>query len=592
LRLVLHRDIPENEILRRQWNELVEQMERPEVFYLYEWALAVARAYHDSVVPLLLLAYEGDSLVGLVALATNIAHQKISFLAGATADYCDFVCPPQRRPELIDAVLTELRRLNLTTLLLANLPADSATSRTIRLVARNLGYSVFSRPAYRCSQVQFSSREQRASIKQSVQRKQMLRRYLKAMEKTGPVALSHLKSWDRIATVLPRFAKAHVARFLATGRISNLARPERRVFLSELARLLSEQGSMTLTRLMMGDRPAAWNYGFQFAGSWFWYQPTFDSRLQQYSPGFCLLSKIVEEACDTPEIDRVDLGLGAEGYKERVATDSRLTVHVTVTTAAFAYWSEFARYHAAAAIKSVTGLETWVRRALSHTSSLRKRYQAKGACEVAGWFWRRFRQALFGRSEVLFFEWPPNGISRLRHATLNSLTLQLLDLDLLAVATMRYVDEPETLAYLLRSAARLDSEQGRGFALVTGEGVPVHFCWVTDFEGFYMSELDHKPTAPSPDSVMLFDCWTPDSVRGHGYYSLAISDLASQLWRSGKCPWIFSAAANISSVRGVEKAGFVRRFSLVRKRKLFLSKVVRSQSFMAAKPLANSSAAD
>jgi CelD/BcsL family acetyltransferase involved in cellulose biosynthesis len=591
LRLVLHRDIPEDENLRRQWNELVEQMERPEVFYLYEWALAVARAYRDSVVPLLLLAYEGGSLVGLVALATDTANQKISFLTGATADYCDFVCPPQRRPELIDAAFTELRRLNLTTLLLANLPADSATSRTIRLAARNLGYSVFSRPAYRCSQVQFSSREQRASIKQSVQRKQMLRRYLKAMEKTGPVALSHLKSWDLIAAVLPRFAKAHVVRFLATGRISNLARPERRVFLSELARLLSKQGSMTLTRLMMGDRPVAWNYGFQFAGSWFWYQPTFDSRLQQYSPGFCLLAKIVEQACDTPEIDRVDLGLGAESYKERMATDSRATVDVTATTSAVTYWKEFARYHAAAAIKSVPELEHWVRRALSHISSLRKHYQANGAWGVAGWLWRRFRQALFGQSEVYFFDWPPSGTSGLRHATLTSLTLQPLDLELLAVATMRYVDEPETLAYLLRSAARLGSQQSQGFAL-TAESAPVHFCWTTDFEGFYMSELDHKLTAPSPDSVMLFDCWTPDSVRGHGYYSLAISDLASQLWRSGKCPWIFSAATNISSIHGVEKAGFVRRFSLVRKRKLFLSRMVRSQSFMAAKPLANSSAAD
>ncbi len=30
--------IPEDEGLRRQWNELVLQMERPEIFYTYEWA--------------------------------------------------------------------------------------------------------------------------------------------------------------------------------------------------------------------------------------------------------------------------------------------------------------------------------------------------------------------------------------------------------------------------------------------------------------------------------------------------------------------------------------------------------------------------
>ena len=45
MRLVLHREIPEDNILAGQWNQLVQQMEFPEVFYTYEWSLAVSRAY-------------------------------------------------------------------------------------------------------------------------------------------------------------------------------------------------------------------------------------------------------------------------------------------------------------------------------------------------------------------------------------------------------------------------------------------------------------------------------------------------------------------------------------------------------------------
>jgi len=41
---------------------------------------------------------------------------------------------------------------------------------------------------------------------------------------------------ENIQAALPAFADAHVARFLATGRISSLATPERRFFLEELAR--------------------------------------------------------------------------------------------------------------------------------------------------------------------------------------------------------------------------------------------------------------------------------------------------------------------------------------------------------------------
>jgi len=56
----------------------------------------------------------------------------------------------------------------------------------------------------------------------------------------------------------------------------------------------------------------AWNYGFQFHGSWFWYQPTFDSHQEENSPGHCLLSRIVIEACDMERDGGRRLGLGAE----------------------------------------------------------------------------------------------------------------------------------------------------------------------------------------------------------------------------------------------------------------------------------------
>ena len=91
MHLVLHREIPEDKALGRQWNDLVQQMERPEVFYTYEWALAVYRAYHSTIMPLLVLAYEGESLVGVAALATGVSQERGFFLATTTADYCDFI---------------------------------------------------------------------------------------------------------------------------------------------------------------------------------------------------------------------------------------------------------------------------------------------------------------------------------------------------------------------------------------------------------------------------------------------------------------------------------------------------------------------
>jgi CelD/BcsL family acetyltransferase involved in cellulose biosynthesis len=369
LRLVLHNEIPGGATLSHQWNALVSQMECPEVFYTYEWALAVSRAYRDSITPLLMLAYEQDSLVGVAALAMDASQKEATFIAGTTADYCDFISHPDRRSEFVELVFTELRNLKIPLLVLANLPADSATSYALPFAARTHEYSSFSRPAFRCAQVVLSSPEQKESTKRSMQRKQMVRRHLKAMAKIAPVELRHLKSWENIAAALPKFEQAHVARFLSAGRVSNLVRDERRTFLAELAKLLSGPGWITLTSLNVGDEPVAWNYGFQFAGSWFWYQPTFDSRFQRYYPGLCLLAKIVEEACERPEINLVDLGLGAEGYKERFATGARQTLHVTITASTARRLKEIVRYHAASAIKSAPPIEHYVRRLLGRTSA-------------------------------------------------------------------------------------------------------------------------------------------------------------------------------------------------------------------------------
>jgi CelD/BcsL family acetyltransferase involved in cellulose biosynthesis len=369
LRLVLHREIPDDDRLARQWNELVWQMECPEVFYTHEWALAVSRAYRTSITPLLMLAYEQDSLVAVAALAIEPSRKRATFLAGATADYCDFVSHPNLRPEFVQLVCGELRRLEIPQLVLANLPQDSWTSRALPHGTRAHEYLLFSRPAFPCAQVVLSSPEQKESINQSVQRKHMLRRHLKAMSKIAPVRLRHLKLWADIAAALPEFEHAHIARFVSTGRVSNLVSEQRQVFLAELAKLLSSSGWMTLTTLSVGDKSVAWNYGFQFAGSWFWYMPTFDSSFRRYYPGLCLLAKIVEEACESPEINRVDLGLGTESYKERFATGSRQTVDFTITASAARHLTEIVRYRAASAIKFSPVLEHSVRRLLGRASA-------------------------------------------------------------------------------------------------------------------------------------------------------------------------------------------------------------------------------
>ncbi len=563
LRLVLLHEIPEDANLRQQWNALVQRVDQPQVFYTYEWSLAVQRAYHTTMLPLLFLAYdERESLCGVVSLAARGEGRRVSFLCATTGDYCDFIALPEYKPAFVAVVLADLRSQGMGDITLTNLPGDSNTVAAIRKASAQNGYLYFARTAYQCAQVSLSQLERQPGEKPVLPRKKMLRRFLKAMGREAPVRLDHARSWDAVAPILPHFIQAHVARFLATGRISNMARPERRLFLVELARLLSGSGWLTLTRMMSGESAYAWNYGFEFQGTWFWYQPTFETALEKYSPGFCLLAKLTEEAADNPALRTIDLGLGAEEYKERFANQSRETLYVTLRTSRWQHSREILRYRAVAMLKSSPRLEAGARVATARLRQLREHVRRDGIARTFLGLVKRVGAFLWSEDEVYFFEWrgpvPPD----------SSATLKAIDLNLLASAASQYVDDPETLAYLLRSASRLRDGNAEGFGMLDANGAVLHFAWATAFDKFFLSELNAKVDAPSAGSVMIFDCWTPVSARGHGYYGQTVSLIAERVRQRGNTPWIFSAASNLASIRGLEKAGFQRRYSLVRQRLL------------------------
>jgi CelD/BcsL family acetyltransferase involved in cellulose biosynthesis len=568
LRLVLLKEIPEDAELRRQWNALVLREEQPQVFYTYEWALAVHRAYNATLRPLLFLAYDGqDSLCAVAALATDPEGKRVSFLGATTGDYCDFLGGAEYREEFLKAILDELKKLGVAEMAFANLPADSITAAMIGRVGA-LGHHTFSRTGYICAQVSLGSLERRGDAKPVLPRKKMLRRFLNAMGREAPVRLEHARSREEIEAVLPEFMQAHVARFLVNGRISNTARPERQIFLRELTQLLSGPGWVVLTRMMSARKVFAWHYGFQFQGTWFWYQPTFVNDLEKYSPGFCLLAKVIEEAADNPGLRVLDLGLGAEEYKDRFANQTRRTLYVTLTSSRARHYREVLRFRAAEIVRSSPRAEETVRAATERWQRLRKRMGRDGSVSALAWARTRLRGLLWLKCEVVFYEWRGSTTASASPVGSQDLGLQVLDLKMLASAVTQYVDDDETLTYLLRATTRLQAGKAEGFALVDPAGNFLHFAWATAFDGFFLAELRDQVEAPSADCVLLFDCWTPSAATGHGYYAQTVELVADLVRKRGQRPWIFSAAGNVASVRGLEKTGFQRRYSLARQRLL------------------------
>jgi CelD/BcsL family acetyltransferase involved in cellulose biosynthesis len=560
LRLEAHREIPSDPILRSGWNALVRRIDRPELFFTWEWARAVEHAYSHTLRPLLFVGYdENREIVGVVALALDEAN-RVTFLTANTGDYCDFLSEPDRRAEFVSLVLRELRKLEITDLSLANLPADSATVSCLSDCALKNNFHNFVRPAYDCARVVLGSTGEREQLKLSLGRKKLFRRALNAFAREGPVAVSHLIKWQDVEPMLPAFYSAHVGRFLGSQRISNIASSARRKFLHKLAFLLCETGWFRLSRLTVGERAIAWNYGFRFEGSWFWYQPTFDERLEQHSPGWCLLMNLILEACDSPELQVVDLGLGAENYKERLANSVLPLVHARLSLSSSRVAREFARYHLARTVKRTPTLENAVRQGLDRMAALSKQWKNDGPSIVAKALMQRATSIVSSRQRIQFYEWAEDAADTKLD---ESLTLLPLDREALSQAAMIYEADPETVNYLLRSARRLNSQSAQGFVLLSSEGAPLHLCWIAPFDGFMLSGVDERLVAPAATADLIFDCWTPAAVRGRGYFAEGLARVARHLTDSGRVPWIFASTSSECQVRDINTTAFQLRYSVV-----------------------------
>lgn len=573
LTTVLH-EVPEDPEIRTAWNALAVQMERPEVFFTYEWSLAVGRAFHEGFSPLIFLMYDAGQLRGVAALATDPhAPGTAFFLASSTADYCDILSAPADRAAVLSALSEETKRLGIRNLILANLPADSATHRELASLSCSSGFHFASRPAYDCGIVTFGNEQERQELLKKMAGKEREKRALKKLATFGRVELVHLAQLHEAEQSLPAITEAQIAHFLATDRVSPLVQPERREFLKELNPLLASAGWLRISELQIGGRPIAWNYGFQLNDNWFWYLPTYLLEHEQLSPGSCLLRLLVLEGCANPSIQLLDLGLGDESYKGRVANGVRQTRYVQLSASLPQHCFNVARNAANRFAEANPRAKKQFDQARHQFHQLAIRRKETGLAATAKHIAGRFAAAISSKTEILFFE--PDQADQF-----NSSALQLIPLtwDLLSEAAIANADDAQSLQYLMRCAKRLKKSGAAGYGLRNADGRLVHFLWTQPYDGFHSAELGTaltSPGAPDPNAVLIFDCWTPASVRGQSHYATALRLLSGTLSKQGKQIWIFSVSSNTSSLRGIVSAGFQYRFSMVRSSRFGRSSVAR-----------------
>ncbi|HKA56206.1 MAG TPA: GNAT family N-acetyltransferase [Candidatus Binatia bacterium] len=305
---------------REGWDRLVEQSPTNTVFQTFEWLGSWWDVFGDQYRLLVLLGFEGDTLVAAAPLVLSekrmFSRQMrcLEFAAGMRADYADFLYRDREGLRgLVRALRTELAW---DVLNFDRIPSESPTLGVLAEEFpgwRGTRFLDDVGPTYLFGPGQDGS---------EVLGKKNARRLLTRFAKAGTVAVRHLTQADLIAPELDAFFDQHVARRALTEAPSLFLDPRYRTFYRRLTERLAPPGWLLFSAVTLDDQPVAFHYGFVYGRRLLWYKPSFSVSHGRFSPGEVLILELFKYG-QAQGLAEFDFGMGAEPYKERFANATR-----------------------------------------------------------------------------------------------------------------------------------------------------------------------------------------------------------------------------------------------------------------------------
>ncbi|HXG31953.1 MAG TPA: GNAT family N-acetyltransferase [Bryobacteraceae bacterium] len=548
--------------LREAWDRLATARRTPEVFHTFAWAEAWWRGHGRRFEVFSPVVRDADGEV-VAIWPLVLAGREIRALGDGASDHNDLLASSEYAEPALRAALGALAasRRDWDTGVI-----EWVSDRGNLLGAANhiSGVSKVCLEVFPAGKGWAAVAEEGPKFFLDLARKESLRRHRKKLEQLGQVTFRHIEDVEEIKVHMQIFQRQHIARWALKGIRSSFLDVSTKDYYSALPVCLSPSGPLRFAVLEVDRRPVAYHLGFELAGRYVWYKPTFDVDLAELGPGEVLLQSVMQY-CAGAGIRELDFTVGDEAYKRRFCNLSYeyYRIHLFASRSAKRYvllGRELAK-------RRCPALYTRIRsQSLYWTGRLRRLRQVIRRDGVLRFCRRRIRQLLracvFRRDEVLIFRVSKDA-GVLPDLVVPELEVLPFRLSLLAEASL------EHQSYL--SADRLESFRRRIAAgdravVAICRGKLAHVAWV----GRRNTIIAATETGPrcaldlSEEASVIYDCWTPEEFRGMGIYPAVLQSLLRQELHSGRDVWIYCTRENQASRAGIRKAGFVEAARFIR----------------------------
>ncbi|HEX6813164.1 MAG TPA: GNAT family N-acetyltransferase [Planctomycetota bacterium] len=536
----------ELEALAGDWARLVASHPRSQVFHELAWQRATWAAYGDQRRLCTAVVSAGTNVVGILPLAR--LPEGVRFAAVPHADYCDLLCEPERAGDVLLAALVALHRHGVRRVLFQHLPPDSLLLRARDQLPQRWRRRLLVQAGDPCPTFLAA----KPADFQPIVDKQSLRRHERGLQRLGPVVMLRHRDRASAERELPQFFAQHKARRVCAGDQSLFLQQRSQRFYAALLHSFDPATQLHFVQLRCGDTAVAYHFGFLRDARFTWYKPTIHVDYWDEGPGEVMIKRLMEEARDTGVVE-FDFARGDEAFKRRFSNHDRPNRHLLLLAPGLRGAIESAILLLAAAVRRRPRLHALARRGRDALQQLTAACRRHGPLRVVlRLLHSAARAAVYARDEAIVFHRQARTAPQLLAE--RGLRLAAGRLSELAGCAVRY---PEHFDGRRMQQARRRLKDGDQLQLAFVGDEVVHVAWLGQRQEIVASsEVGTQVTVPLPaTATVVYDCWTPPPHRGQGVYPAVLSNL--QPLAAGQELWIYCHARNVSSARGIQKAGFV-----------------------------------
>ena len=315
--------------LRPRWNELLRASASDNPFLTWEWLHTWWVHLRGASTLHLIVVRSGDELIAIAPL--RVVPSPLSFLSrleflgtgDAGSDYLDLIVRRGREVEGVQAIARHLKSRGMA-LRFNHLPPTSLAAQLAARFVEGSGWTSATADDGTCPVIPLGGQTWDSLLATlGSSHRANIRRRVKAIGQQFEMRFDAVTTDGERRQMLADLAAFHDRRYADRGGSSAFSDPAVRAFQEELTRRALDRGWLRMYVLRLNGETAAVMYGFNYGGTFYFYQHGFDDRYKAQSVGLVLMALSVRAALGEGARE-FDMLWGTEPYKFLWARDARV----------------------------------------------------------------------------------------------------------------------------------------------------------------------------------------------------------------------------------------------------------------------------